>query len=42
MVKDGLLISLFGDIMGFAPKHMLSTERIEHLEKLFFLGQVHL
>ncbi|XP_023328574.1 protein RRP5 homolog isoform X2 [Eurytemora carolleeae] len=39
ITQHGLLISLFGDLMGFAPKHMISEEVIQHLEKLFFLGQ---
>jgi hypothetical protein len=37
---DGLVISLWGDMRGFAPRSHLSTETIEYPEKLFFIGQV--
>jgi hypothetical protein len=37
---DGLVISLWGDMRGFAPRSHLSTETIEYPEKLFFVGQV--
>jgi len=37
--NDGLLLQLWGDCRGFAPRSALSTEPIEFPEKLFFLGQ---
>jgi len=37
--NDGLLLQLWGDLRGFAPRSQLSTEPIEFPEKLFFLGQ---
>ena len=36
---DGLLLQLWGDCRGFAPRSALSTEPIQFPEKLFFLGQ---
>jgi hypothetical protein len=38
--RDGLLINLWGNMRGFAPRSLLSTEPIEYPEKLFFVGQV--
>jgi hypothetical protein len=40
ITRDGLLINLWGDMRGFAPRSLLSTEPIEYPEKLFFIGQV--
>jgi len=36
---EGLLIQLWGQMKGWAPKSQLSVEKIEFPEKLFFLGQ---
>ena len=36
---EGLLIQLWGQMKGWAPKSQLSVEKIDFPEKLFFLGQ---
>ncbi len=36
---QGLLLQLFGDVRGWVPKSKISTESVDHPEKLFFLGQ---
>merc|ERR1719430_2081740 len=36
---EGLLIQLWGQMKGWAPKSQLSLEKIDFPEKLFFLGQ---
>jgi rRNA biogenesis protein RRP5 len=36
---QGLLLQLFGDVRGWVPKSKISSEAVEHPEKLFFLGQ---
>jgi hypothetical protein len=39
LTDRGLLLQLFGEAQGWVPKTMISTEVVEHPEKLFFLGQ---
>ena len=39
MTTQGLLLQLFGDVRGWVPKSKISTEVVDHPEKLFFLGQ---
>jgi len=39
MTSQGLLLQLFGEVRGWVPKSKISTESVEHPEKLFFLGQ---
>jgi rRNA biogenesis protein RRP5 len=39
MSPQGLLLQLFGDAKGWVPKSKISSEVVEHPEKLFFLGQ---
>ena len=36
---EGLLIQLWGELRGWAPKSKLSSEPIEMVEKVFWLGQ---
>nr|XP_045592491.1 protein RRP5 homolog [Procambarus clarkii] len=40
VTSAGLLIAMYNDVKGFAPKSCLSTEPIENVEKLFSEGQV--
>ena len=39
MSSQGLLLQLFGDVRGWVPKSKISSENVEHPEKLFFIGQ---
>jgi len=36
---EGLLIQLWGDLRGWAPKSKLSSEPLEMIEKVFWIGQ---
>ena len=37
--KDGLLIQLWGELRGWAPKSQLSSDPIDNIDKIFWLGQ---
>jgi len=39
MSPNGILLQLFGNARGFVPTSKISTVKIDHPEKLFFLGQ---
>lgn len=40
ILDSGLRLRMFGKAKGFVPRSKISTEKVEFLEKLFFVGQV--